>query len=145
MTTNVGTLVAPGWGKSVAIIDLSRPDHPREVTYAALDAETNAVAASQAAGREAVGDRVGLGVQVGVGDFAWAIGPREIDDRDALAPPRRDQRADVGGHGRMMILPKSSRASITRMASRDSANGKTRSMIGVMVPRSTSTSSASRS
>jgi long-chain acyl-CoA synthetase len=44
----------------VAIVDLSKPDHPREVTYAQLDSACNAVAAGLAARGIGRGDRVGI-------------------------------------------------------------------------------------
>jgi acyl-CoA synthetase (AMP-forming)/AMP-acid ligase II len=67
---NVGslqdTLSPPGGGQGegrqarVAIVDLSRPDHPREVTYRELDSACNAVAAGLAARGVGRGDRVGI-------------------------------------------------------------------------------------
>jgi acyl-CoA synthetase (AMP-forming)/AMP-acid ligase II len=60
VTINVGTLIGKGRGETVAIIDLSRPDHPREVTYADLDAEANAVAAGLTARGLGRGDRAGI-------------------------------------------------------------------------------------
>jgi long-chain acyl-CoA synthetase len=67
---NVGTLQEtlspPGRGQGegrparVAIVDLSRPDHPREVTYRELDSACNAVAAGLAARGIGRGDRVGI-------------------------------------------------------------------------------------
>ena len=87
MTVNVGTLVGPaphptlspkgrgttsetlspqgrgqgeGWSKRTAIVDLSKPDTPREVTYATLDASCDAVAAGLAARGLGRGDRVGI-------------------------------------------------------------------------------------
>jgi acyl-CoA synthetase (AMP-forming)/AMP-acid ligase II len=64
VTINVGTLIGKaaheGWGKTVAIVDLSRPDHPREVTYADLDAEANAIAAGLTARGVGRGDRAGI-------------------------------------------------------------------------------------
>jgi long-chain acyl-CoA synthetase len=67
---NVGTLLdtlsPPGRGQGegrqalVAIVDLSRPDHPREVTYRELDSACNAVAAGLAARGIGRGDRVGI-------------------------------------------------------------------------------------
>ncbi|HUM14111.1 MAG TPA: class I adenylate-forming enzyme family protein [Candidatus Nitrosotalea sp.] len=55
---NVGTFLSRE-GR-IAIVDLSRPDTPREVTYAALDAACNAVAAGLAARGLGRGDRVGI-------------------------------------------------------------------------------------
>ena len=49
-----------GEGDHVALIDLSKPEAPREVTYAALDAACGAVAAGLAARGLARGDRVGI-------------------------------------------------------------------------------------
>jgi long-chain acyl-CoA synthetase len=67
VTANVGSLVCTlspqGRGQReghTAIIDLSRPDAPREITYAALDAECDAVAAGLAARGLARGARVGI-------------------------------------------------------------------------------------
>ena len=66
---NVGTLIAPsprppqgsGQGEGrVAIVDLSRPDTPREITYEALDARCRAVAAGLTARGLTRGDRVGI-------------------------------------------------------------------------------------
>ncbi len=65
MTINVGTLVSlsplgRGQGEGLAIIDLSKPTHPCEVTYAQLDAACNAVAAGLTARGLGRGDRVGI-------------------------------------------------------------------------------------
>ena len=64
MPVNVGSTLSPqgrGQGEGpVAIIDLSRPAHPREITYATLDAECDAVAAGLAARGLGRGDRVGI-------------------------------------------------------------------------------------
>ena len=64
MTTNVGSSLSPrgrGHGEGqVAIVDLSRPDTPREITYATLDASCDAVAAGLAARGLGRGDRVGI-------------------------------------------------------------------------------------
>jgi long-chain acyl-CoA synthetase len=68
---NVGTLfgstLSPqgrgqgeGWSKQVAVIDLSKPAPPREITYETLDAACNAVAAGLAARGLGRGDRVGI-------------------------------------------------------------------------------------
>jgi non-ribosomal peptide synthetase component E (peptide arylation enzyme) len=48
-----------GWSKQTAIFDFSRSDTPREISYAALDAECDAVAAGLAARGLGRGDRVG--------------------------------------------------------------------------------------
>jgi long-chain acyl-CoA synthetase len=62
--TNVGSTLSPrGRGQEegqVAIVDLSRPGEPREITYAALDAGCDAVAAGLAARGLGPGDRVGI-------------------------------------------------------------------------------------
>jgi acyl-CoA synthetase (AMP-forming)/AMP-acid ligase II len=62
--TNVGSTLSPrGRGQEegqVAIVDLSRPGEPREITYAALDAGCDAVAAGLAARGIGPGDRVGI-------------------------------------------------------------------------------------
>ena len=58
---NVGTLLgrhADGGG--IAIVDLSRPDAPREIAYAELDAAADAVAGGLAARGLGRGDRVGI-------------------------------------------------------------------------------------
>ncbi len=47
-------------GRGVAIVDLSRPAAPREVTYAELDASCDAVAAGLVARGITRGDRVGI-------------------------------------------------------------------------------------
>jgi acyl-CoA synthetase (AMP-forming)/AMP-acid ligase II len=79
VTVNVGALVGPpahpattrtlstrgrgqsdGWSTRTAVVDLSKPKSPREVTYAALDAECDAVAAGLAARDLGRGDRVGI-------------------------------------------------------------------------------------
>jgi acyl-CoA synthetase (AMP-forming)/AMP-acid ligase II len=70
MPVNFGSLVGTlspqgrgqgeGWSKQSAIIDLSKPDSSREITYAALDAECDAVAAGRAARGLGRGDRVGI-------------------------------------------------------------------------------------
>jgi acyl-CoA synthetase (AMP-forming)/AMP-acid ligase II len=68
MPLNVGstlgsTLSPQGRGQGegrVAIIDLSKPAHPREVTYEALDARCDAVAAGLAARGLGRADRVGI-------------------------------------------------------------------------------------
>ena len=73
MRMNVGSLLnsplspqgrgqGEGWSgeNRVAIIDLSRPDTPREVTYATLDARCDALAAGLAARGLGRGDRVGI-------------------------------------------------------------------------------------
>ena len=64
MITNVGSTLSPrGRGQEegqVAIVDLSRPGEPREITYAALDAGCDAVAAGLAARGIGPGDRVGI-------------------------------------------------------------------------------------
>ncbi|MGH7419848.1 MAG: class I adenylate-forming enzyme family protein, partial [Candidatus Rokuibacteriota bacterium] len=65
MTPNVGSTLSPlgrgpGEGGRVAIIDLSKPSHPREVTYSALDATCDAVAAGLTARGLTRGDRVGI-------------------------------------------------------------------------------------
>jgi long-chain acyl-CoA synthetase len=67
---NVGSLISTlspqgrgrggGWGTRVAIIDLSKPESPREVGYEALDANCAAVAAGLAARGLGRGDRVGI-------------------------------------------------------------------------------------
>jgi long-chain acyl-CoA synthetase len=49
-----------GRGNNIAIVDLSRPEAPREVTYAELDENCNAVAAGLAARGLTRGDRVGI-------------------------------------------------------------------------------------
>ena len=81
MRVNVGSTLSPqgrgqgeGWGTKVALIDLSKPARPREITYATLDARCNAVAAGLAAHRLGRGDRVAPGVQRGVGDLAGVLG-----------------------------------------------------------------------
>jgi len=62
--TNVGSTLSPrGRGQEegqVAIVDLSRPGEPREITYAALDAGCDAVAAGLAGRGLGPGDRVGI-------------------------------------------------------------------------------------
>jgi acyl-CoA synthetase (AMP-forming)/AMP-acid ligase II len=70
MPVNFGSLVGTlspqgrgqgeGWSQQIAIIDLSRPESPREITYADLDAECDAVAAGLAARGLGRGDRVGI-------------------------------------------------------------------------------------
>ena len=64
MITNVGSTLSPrgsGPGEGqVAIVDLSRPDTPREISYATLDANCDAVAAGLAARGFGRGDRVGI-------------------------------------------------------------------------------------
>ena len=64
MITNVGSTLSPrGRGQEegqVAIVDLSRPGEPREITYAALDAGCDAVAAGLAGRGLGPGDRVGI-------------------------------------------------------------------------------------
>ncbi len=70
MSTNVGSLISTlspqgrgqgeGWGTRVAIIDLSKPARPREITYATLDARCDAIAAGLAARGLGRGDRVGI-------------------------------------------------------------------------------------
>ena len=64
MTTNVGSTLSPrGRGQEegqVAIVDLSRPGEPREITYGALDAGCDAVAAGLTARGLGAGDRVGI-------------------------------------------------------------------------------------
>ena len=64
MPLNVGSTLSPqGRGRGegrVAIIDLSKPDHPDEVTYDTLDARCAAVAAGLAARGLGRGDRVGI-------------------------------------------------------------------------------------
>ncbi len=67
MPLNVGSTLSPqergqgeGWGTRVAIFDLSKPDAPREVSYAKLDAACDAVAAGLAARGLGRGDRVGI-------------------------------------------------------------------------------------
>jgi long-chain acyl-CoA synthetase len=60
VTPNVGSLVGGARATHTAIIDLSRPDAPREITYAALDAECEAVAAGLAARGLVRGARVGI-------------------------------------------------------------------------------------
>jgi long-chain acyl-CoA synthetase len=64
VTTNVGSTLSPrgrGHGEGhVAIVDLSRPDTPREISYATLDANCDAVAAGLAARGLGRGDRVGI-------------------------------------------------------------------------------------
>jgi long-chain acyl-CoA synthetase len=88
VTVNVGTLVGPaphptlspkgrggnpsltlspqgrgqgeGWSQQTAIIDLSKPNTPREITYADLDAQCDAVAAGLTARGLTRGDRVGI-------------------------------------------------------------------------------------
>jgi len=58
---NVGTLLSPHASTGrVAIVDLSRPETPREITHAALDARCDAVAAGLAARGLGRGDRVGI-------------------------------------------------------------------------------------
>ena len=49
-----------GWSKQTAIIDLSNPETPREITYAELDASCDAVAAGLTARGLTRGDRVGI-------------------------------------------------------------------------------------
>jgi len=49
-----------GWSTRTAIIDLSKPENPREVTYGELDAACGAVAAGLAARGLTRGDRVGI-------------------------------------------------------------------------------------
>ena len=62
--TNVGSTLSPlgrGQGEgAVAIYDLSRPSTPREITYGALDAECNALAAGLASRGIRPGHRVGI-------------------------------------------------------------------------------------
>ncbi|HET9925929.1 MAG TPA: AMP-binding protein, partial [Methylomirabilota bacterium] len=67
--TNVGNLISlsprgreQGEGRQarVAIVDLSRAEAPREVTYAELDENCNSVAAGLAARGIGRGDRVGI-------------------------------------------------------------------------------------
>jgi len=69
--TNVGSMMLhslspPGRGQGegqaqrVAIIDLSQPEVPREITYAALDATCDAIAGGLVARGIARGDRVGI-------------------------------------------------------------------------------------
>jgi len=64
VTTNVGSTLSPrGRGQEegqVAIVDLSRPGEPREITYGALDAGCDAVAAGLTARGLGAGDRVGI-------------------------------------------------------------------------------------
>ena len=64
MITNVGSTLSPrGRGQEegqVAIVDLSRPGEPREITYGALDAGCDAVAAGLTARGLGAGDRVGI-------------------------------------------------------------------------------------
>ena len=57
MRTNVGAL---GKGEGLAVVDLSKPAQPREVTYAQLDVQCNAIAAGLAARGLGRGDRVGI-------------------------------------------------------------------------------------
>ena len=49
-----------GWPTRTAIVDLSKPDTPREITYATLDARCDAVAAGLTARGLTRGDRVGI-------------------------------------------------------------------------------------
>jgi len=68
--TNVGSMIhtlsprgrgqGEGWGKQVAIVDLSKPDHPREIIYAELDATCDAIADGLVARGIVRGDRVGI-------------------------------------------------------------------------------------
>src|SRR5262245_66062957 len=102
------------------------------------------MAAPQTTGDEACSDGVAGGIQLTVRDLAGRVWPREVDEGDS-GRRRADERPDVRDHGRTITLPNTSRSSSRRMASADSARGSTRSMTGVMVPRSTSTSRASRS
>jgi long-chain acyl-CoA synthetase len=70
VSTNVGALVftfAPegrgqgeGWGRRIAIIDLASPGATREITYAQLAAQSDAVAAGLAARGLGPGARVGI-------------------------------------------------------------------------------------
>jgi len=67
MRVNVGSTLSPqgrgqgeGWGTKAAIIDLSKPARPREITYATLDARCDAVAAGLAARGLGRGNRVGI-------------------------------------------------------------------------------------
>jgi long-chain acyl-CoA synthetase len=64
MSVNVGSTLSPREGRSrenrIAIIDLSRPDTPREVTYEALDARCDAVAAGLTARGLGRSDRIGI-------------------------------------------------------------------------------------
>jgi acyl-CoA synthetase (AMP-forming)/AMP-acid ligase II len=61
MTLNVGALLGRhATGGRTAIIDLSRPEMPREIGYAALDAACDAVAAALTARGLGPGDRVGI-------------------------------------------------------------------------------------
>ena len=61
---NVGTLfgstLSPQGRGHIALIDLSKPDTPREISYAKLDARCDAVAAGLAARGLGRGDRVGI-------------------------------------------------------------------------------------
>lgn len=58
---NVGTLLARHAGRGLtALVDLSRPDRPREIPYDALDAACDAVASALAARNLGRGDRVGI-------------------------------------------------------------------------------------
>jgi acyl-CoA synthetase (AMP-forming)/AMP-acid ligase II len=58
---NVGTFLARHTGRGLtAIVDLSRPDSPREIGYDALDAGCDAVASALAARGLGPGDRVGI-------------------------------------------------------------------------------------
>lgn len=62
MTINVGTLVGSTAARreGIAIIDLTHPGAAREITYAELDAECDALAAGLAARGIGRGDRVGI-------------------------------------------------------------------------------------
>jgi len=58
---NVGTFLCRHVGRGLtAIFDLSRPEHPREISYDALDAACNAVARALVARGLGAGDRVGI-------------------------------------------------------------------------------------
>ena len=58
--TNVGSTLSPHGGRRVAIVDLSRPETPREITYAELDATCDAIAAGLVARGIVRGARVGI-------------------------------------------------------------------------------------
>ncbi len=103
----------------------------------------DAVAAGNSPGHQPSRNRVAVAVQLGVGDLAgggWAgevnyrysvvlrtpltlPSPRKGEGRVRGGPPH--ERPDIDPHGTTMILPKTSRSSRTRIASRDSAKGYT--------------------
>src|SRR5690606_26417662 len=78
--------------------------------------------------------------------------PGALHDGDALGylarlaqQAYREVVLDVRGHGVTTTLPKTSRSSSSRSASRISSSGRTRSMTGSSLPSRTRSSSASRS